>query len=66
MQIEKIEDIIDTALGKEGKYMWECIGDPDLEYFYRGVICNIMEDYADQKLKEFKRAYKKRTRVNYI
>lgn len=66
MRIENIDELIDTNLGKEGKYMWECIGDSDLEHFYRGVIKCMIEEYAEERLREFKRKHRAINKVRWV
>jgi hypothetical protein len=62
MKIDQVEQIIENNLFS----MWECIGDPDLEHFYRGVIKCIIEEYAEERMREFKRKHRAINKVKWL
>lgn len=66
MRIENIDELIDTNLGKEGKYMWEMLGGSDIEYYYRQIIKMMIEEYAEERLKEFKRKHRAINKVRWV
>lgn len=66
MRIENIDELIDTNLGKEGRGLWKIVGDDTIEHYYKGVIREMLKDYAEQTVRELKRKYRVINRTKWV